>query len=350
MLEGVYNRLCRCFMRLSEDMNRKVMLVYLCIYRLKVPCTRPPTLAQYVLSAIEPSLSMIGQPKHRGNVDGADMLDAITFCTLHLLYDSMPLPDFLQHAGICGYWLGVGAGEVASQMFWLQNTRHCRYTWLRSDATKRVQILMDDLPTHRQRLLFLVLVLCGCNSRECYTEFALIAYRTPSREWDRRWLHAEICRVLGRRGWLADSRRYPVSAATAYRTNICECRGDEHKMHDRVAELVIAIFVELDSLDSYEDLKYVSTLSILQQAMLARYLNLSYTEEWTYYSGQFVPPGESPASLGILMRAHLEGVKELWALIHRVVPLDERYHLFSSSHMEHCMCEYRKYRVAMSAS
>ena len=100
--------------------------------------------------------------------------------------------------------------------------------------------------------------------------------------------------------------------------------------------------LECTNLDN--DLKDVTELSTLQQAMFARYLNLAIEEAWTDYSRVFSIDGESPATLGQLMTARIAACSPVTEWMERITPLEERYHLLSPGHISHSGCEYRKYK------
>ena len=264
------------------------------------------------------------------------------FVLMHVAFDYVPAEDFVDTGIFLGHHLGINPEETASMLYWFVHKRHCRHSWLCSDATRKVKAFLETLPTYERKLLFLVCVLCCCNHRNCYERFAYVASRGIDQPWTD--IKEAIYNIIVTEGWLADSRKYPVSAATAYGLGIAEYKGKPQQLAHAVVEAACQVLETLECTNLDNDLKDVTELSTLQQAMFARYLTLAVEEEWTDYSRVFSIDGESPATLGQLMTARIAACSPVTEWMERITPLEERYHLLSPGHISHSGCEYRKYK------
>ena len=293
--------------------------------------------------------------------------EMLLFSILHILYDSVTDRQFqhLVHQVLdsMGHGLDLGAHQVADDMVrWLYLFRHCRYHWRRSDATQLVQDLLYRLTDRRRQMLFLALVLCGCNHRRCYQAWYAIACAIPDAIVD--WTFAMDCTLLrlvedvllGER-WLAMPRQYPVSAATAYRAGIGggaaqpATPGEEpvtrqQRLIRKVALEVLYIFAQLRQAAEHlpASLRGLSRISVLQRMMFARYLQCPLEEQWTHYSGKYVPTGHSPSSLADCFLDRLATMPALAALLEWAVGEEASRNLYTPDHIEHMACEYRKFK------
>jgi hypothetical protein len=155
---------------------------------------------------------------------------------LHALYDSLPKTDKSQLHNIAAQLaatLGVGKGRRDKAVGWLVGKKHCRYHTKRSDATRTIEAGIRSLESTRQKILFVLLVICAANRRSCYEEWLAIARDAPGVNYDLDALRDRILVVLGHEGWLASSKKYPVSAATAFACGLPALKAWPDRPHSR---------------------------------------------------------------------------------------------------------------------
>ena len=287
------------------------------------------------------------------------LTEMFLFSVLHIFYDTVSELDFWVYADNALYMSGlhddVEATAFVSEVGqWLIGRRHCRYHWRTSGATRTVVSLLHRLTDTRRKMLFLVLVLCGANHRNFYNAWYVIAESIAGSIFA--WNFGMDCTllpyiesVLIAAGWLAQPRIYPVSSATAYRVGIRglptepQARFEEHAR--RIAREVLNIFHDLRDLacNLPASLDNVVGMSTLQRMMFARYMEYAHEEQWTEFSGAYVPEGYTP-SLAQYFLEMFERMPQLISVLRRVVGEPDCFHLYTPDHMAHMACEFRKFK------
>ena len=83
-------------------------------------------------------------------------------------------------------------------------------------------------------------------------------------------------------------------------------------------------------------------LGPLQAMMFTRYMGIPHTEVWTAQSAKYVPRGQTPASLGAVLKQAVAANERLTGMLSELVDGVQRSWLFTDRHCEHAACELRK--------
>ena len=271
------------------------------------------------------------------------------FCIAHALYDNHNIATSMALTDHLALELQIHSDFNARVRKWLLRKRHCRYHDKKSDATWTMEAHLRQLASPQSRLLYALLVVCACNSRERYDDWYEIASNTAVvGKCDLIQLRDKIIACLKNMGWLALPIKYAISAATAYECGLETGSGNVIRQHQKVAELTIAKFLYLQGLGSLnqhkveEAVRSRNVLGPLQAIVLMRLLEIPHTESWTAKSAPCAPVGFSPATLGHLCRDMIVANPGVAAIARAAVPQQEQTWLWTDRHMQHAACEFRK--------
>ena len=272
----------------------------------------------------------------------------------HMVCDSVPLPTWHNVMRSVASELNMEAAYCTKVERWMLGKRHCRYADWRSDATKTVLTYVQQLEGCTRKLLFVLLVVSACNHRDTFHRFYELAAKLPEETPDLKLLRLDILAAIGDQGWLAQPRRYPVSAATAYNCGLPKHERSHARLREKVADLTMSKCVyfskrlratntqSLSAHDVREALDLCDVLGGLQSACFMRYLGLPFAEQFTAYSGKYMPVASTPTSIGDSLRLRVAGSSVLTGVVGSCVPAEERSHLWQGRHIEHGACEWRK--------
>ena len=167
-------------------------------------------------------------------------------------------------------------------------------------------------------------------------------------------MQREVLGVLSLQGWLASCTRYPVSAATAYECGLERGASNTRRLREKVTQLVLSKFTHLGKFESGHLTQQVVTqsslLGPLQAMMLFRYMDIEHTENWTEFSGAYVPVGYTPEALGRALQKRVADVPVLVSLLRSTVPRNQQGWLWEASHVEHEAWEFRKQQDNVGAT
>ena len=168
-----------------------------------------------------------------------------------MFYDSLNRPGFENTTNQLAQVLGINAALNEKVQKWLIGKRHCTHHDKRSAATQTVESHLEALQTPEQKLLYVLLVVSACNHRSMYQAWFDIARQYSPNNFDAGGLRNEIFQCLGKVGWLASPKRYPVSAASAYECNLPRGSGTLLRLRLKVAELTRVYMHSLSPLLTY---------------------------------------------------------------------------------------------------
>ena len=154
--------------------------------------------------------------------------------------------------------------------------------------------------------------------------------------------HEALLTALREQSWLADRRKYPVSAATAHKLNLAEFRGDVRRLHEAAVSLFLSYLFALESTNLETMLKDCDFLSTLQRQMIARYLNIPYSAEWTSSSISFAIADESPQALAKAIAETVAEHSDVCCWLKTFVSEEDERRLWTDDHITHGGCEFRK--------